>query len=191
MRLFLSVKRSTCVTERRKTVQKKIVCIDMDGTLAEWEDYYISIKEMTAPGFYERLIPIKNVVEAVKLLHKYDDIEVRILSTVLTPLSIEEKNRWLDKYLPEITADRRYFTRSYMNEVKTAIFDGHIPSDFTLLDDYTKNLRHWKEAGGIGICLLNGDNAPSGKWTGNYVYYRSDPECLAFIIHAIATGKSL
>lgn len=164
-------------------MSKKILCLDMDGVLALWDDYYTSYEEMTKPGFYEFLQPSENVLRTIRLfMKKYSsNVEVHILSAAFGEAAIVEKNRWLDKYLPEISKEVRHFVQ--VGEDKSKVFPDI--SNVSLLDDYTKNLRNWKDAGGRGIKLLNGENNVSGKWLGDYVYYRTEPEILADTLYAL------
>lgn len=170
---------------RAEEKNKKHLYIDMDGVIALWDDYYkYALEDMKAIGFFWNLEPNISLVKAVKILTtQYKDIDIHILSAVMNENSKTEKNAWLDKYLPEITADKRHFIRYGKN--KADVFSGKDPKNYILLDDYTKNLRQWAEAGGKGICLLNGENSPSGKWRGDYVYYKTNPEILARTLHAL------
>lgn len=170
---------------KAKEQSEKHLYIDMDGVIALWDDYYkYALEDMSATGFFWNLEPNISLIKAVRILTtQYKDIDIHILSAVMNENSKIEKNAWLDKYLPEITADKRHFIH-YGNN-KADVFYGKDPKNYILLDDYTKNLRQWAEAGGKGICLLNGENSPSGKWRGDYVYYKTNPEILARTLHAL------
>ena len=55
---------------------------------------------------------MKNVVAAVKeIVTNHPEIEVNILSAYLTDsqYALQEKNEWLDRYLPEIDQTHRIF----------------------------------------------------------------------------------
>jgi len=106
------------------------------------------------------------VVNAVKeLIARDKDVEVYILSSVLSDsdYAIQEKNEWLDRYLPEIPRDKRLFPPCGEDK-KTVVPKGVTETDF-LLDDYTINLMQW-EPPGQGVKLLNGINHTKGTWTG-------------------------
>ena len=164
----------------------KIIYLDMDGTIASWEDFNIPKSVFEKPEFYLDLEPCKNVIDAIKIIIKrYKDVEIRILSAAMNEESIKSKNKWLDMYLPEITKDKRHFI--IVGEKKTDFIDASHPEDYILIDDYTTNLLEWKNAGGLGIKFLNGDNGLNGKWTGDFISYRTESETLARTIHALAT----
>jgi hypothetical protein len=180
------IKEKLSAAKKTEEPDMKHLYIDMDGVIALWDDYYkYALEDMKAEGFFENLEPNISLVRAVKtLISQYGDIDIHILSAVMNENSKAEKNAWLDKYLPEIKADKRHFTRYGTN--KADVFkDSKKPWNYVLLDDYTKNLRQWAEAGGKGICLLNGENSPSGKWRGDYVYYKTAPDILARTLHAL------
>lgn len=148
-----------------------------------WEDYYVNYEEMNKPGFYLSLQPVSNMVDTIRLLiAKYPNIEVEILSAAFSEAAIEEKNQWLDTHLWEITSEHRHFVR--VGEDKTKVFGGDVKG-ITLLDDYTRNLHKWQDAGGRGIKLLNGENNASGKWKGDYVFFRTEPAILAATLAAL------
>ena len=158
--------------------------IDMDGVLALWEDYYIPIEEMTKKGFFLNLKPNENLIKAIQIIdEKYDDVDINILSVVFKDDNSEEKDIWLDKYLPCIPKEKRTYLPSGSN--KADVFKDKEKDVYTLLDDYTSNLKSWREAGGRGIKVLNGENNISTKWTGDYIFYRTEPTVLAETIRAL------
>lgn len=136
--------------------------VDMDGTLA----VYPSTTEpwWEVPGIFKFLTPQEKVVKAIKRLIENGQ-EVFILSAYNKnfPDTKDEKDHWLNKYLPEIDADHRLYT--LVGESKVAAVPGGIKATDVLLDDYNKNLETWANAGGIGIKLLNGLNTKS-SWSG-------------------------
>ncbi len=160
-----------------------IVCVDMDGTLAEWKNMTIPAQIPTdkinkivrdtlyTEGYYFNLKPYKNMVKAIKELSK--ECEVFITSCVLPendnyPNSHPEddKNKWLDKYLPEIDSAHRIFVPDGEPKRKYIPFEPH--SKVILLDDYTKNLKDWTFDGNAkGIKVLNGINDTHGSWMGS------------------------
>jgi len=139
----------------------KRLFVDMDGTLAEFRTI-TKIEELYEKGYFENLTPLPNVIDAVKLISKNPDVEVYILSSVLTDsaYALGEKNRWLDKHLPEIPRERRFFPSCGSSKRASIDLRGN---DF-LLDDYSRNLHDW-EPPGIGIKLMNGINGRFGSWT--------------------------
>lgn len=170
---------------------KKRLFLDMDGTLAQFHDVDKTfIEAMWQPGFYTGLKPFENMVEAIKLfINKHPDVEVYVLSAVLDtepPFVVDEKNEWLDKYLPEIPKERRIFTRAGENK---ANYIGEIgPSDY-LVDDYNKNLHEFEAAGARSIKFRNninhqGKGAYGGEkgalWGGQIISYDAAPAAIAY-----------
>lgn len=101
---------------------KKIrLFVDMDGTLAEWQEG-TPLEEVCAPGYFAQLPPNENMTKAMIRFWEYsrkNDIEVFILSAVFDDgHSIRDKNAWLDQYIPFIDAEHRIFVSC--EEPKTA-----------------------------------------------------------------------
>lgn len=138
--------------------------IDMDGTLAEWRDIK-SNSELYQKGYYESLKPNNCLLEEVKKLIK-EGKDIYILSSFLSDsdYALKEKNIWLNKYLPELPVQKRIFVP--YGDVKYKYLPSKITSFDYLIDDHTKNLLDWKEAGGTGIKFLNGINHIKGVWQG-------------------------
>lgn len=138
--------------------------IDMDGTLAEWRDIK-SNSELYQKGYYESLKPNNYLLEEVKNLIK-EGKDIYILSSFLSDsdYALKEKNIWLNKYLPELPIQKRIFIP--YGDVKYKYLPSKITSFDYLIDDHTKNLLDWKEAGGTGIKFLNGINHIKGVWQG-------------------------
>ena len=147
-------------------MEKTRVFFDMDGTLAEWKSVS-ALEELYKPGYFERLKPQNNVVAAAKKLCKEhnDAVEVYVLSAALEdhPTAIAEKNRWLDRELPEIDCDHRVFT--YCSEPKSEAVPCGIKATDILVDDYSLNLRDWAKKA-VGIKVYNGVNGTKGTWKG-------------------------
>lgn len=152
----------------------KRIFVDMDGTLAEFRTA-ANPSDLYQKGFFLGLNPLTNVIEAVKILCK-ENHEVYILSSVLkdSKFALDEKNRWLDAYLPEIPTERRLFPacgtskKSVLQEI--SIHD-------VLLDDFSRNLHDWNP--GHAIKLINGINGTKGTWKGDRVYSSMRPDIIA------------
>lgn len=85
--------------------------VDMDGTLAVFKPVD-EMETLYEKGYFLNLEPHENVVAAIKeIVTKNPDIEVNILSAYLTDskYALQEKNAWLDRYLPEIDREHRVF----------------------------------------------------------------------------------
>lgn len=155
--------------------------VDMDGTLAVFKNVD-HLEQLLEQGYFLNLEPQEQVVDAVKeIISSHPDIEVYIMSSVLSDskYAVEEKNAWLNKYLPEIPMDHRIFPPCGDNKLDY-VPDGIRTSD-CLLDDYTKNLVLW-EPPAKGIKLLNGINHTHGSWKGNKLSYDTNASDLALEI---------
>lgn len=143
---------------------KARIFIDMDGTLVEWKNIK-SNSELYQKGYYESLKPNKNILEETKKLIK-EGKDIYILSSFLvdSDYALSEKNKWLDEHLPELSFNKRIFVP--YGDIKYKYLPSKITSNDYLIDDYTKNLLEWNEAGGTGIKFLNGINHIKGIWQG-------------------------
>lgn len=143
---------------------KKRIFVDMDGTLTEWNNVE---KEdvLYEQGYYENLKPNEILLQEIKNLI-YQGEDIYILSSFLneSKYALQEKQNWLKKYLPELSDDKKIFVKYGDN--KTAYIPNKIGLNDYLIDDYTKNLLEWKEAGGTGIKFLNGINHTKKTWDG-------------------------
>lgn len=156
---------------------KQRLFVDIDGTLAVFKQVD-TLETLYEKGYFLNLQPHENVVAAVKdIVINHPEIEVNILSAYLTDskYALQEKNEWLDKYLPEIDQAHRVFV-SCGSDKKEGI--GGIRSDDFLLDDYTQNLNDW-EPPARGIKLLNGINHTRGTWEHDRIRYDRSPADLA------------
>lgn len=137
----------------------KRIFIDMDGTLARFHDEVQYLERMFEKGFFENLKPFENMTEAVRQLSQNPNYEVFILSAAVEgepPYCNTEKNRWIDKYIPEIPLENRIFTR--VGEPKSAYILGGINKDDILIDDYNVGLEAWERDGGTAIKCKNNIN---------------------------------
>lgn len=142
---------------------KKCLYVDLDGTAAVFQQVD-TLETLYEKNYFLNLKPHRNVVEAVrKLVVYHPEIEVFILSSVLTDskYALNEKNEWIDRYLPEIDQKHRIFPPCG-EEKKNYIPGGVKPTDF-LWDDYSQNLNAW-EPPAKGIKLMNGINGTKGTW---------------------------
>lgn len=148
--------------------------VDMDGTLVTWKQA-ACFEELLQENYFRDLPPYKEVVDAINWLNStYPEIDVHILSTYMpeNPYSVNEKNEWLDTYLPAIPKANRIFVPCGISKAEAAakaIGESTINSSCILLDDYSVNLHDWKENGGGCIKLRNGINGNGGTWRGHSV----------------------
>ncbi|MDO0824059.1 5' nucleotidase, NT5C type [Desulfosporosinus nitroreducens] len=169
-------------------VEKQRLLIDMDGTLAVFTPVD-ELETLYEPGYFLNLKPINNVVQSIKEIIKNNpDIEVNILSAYLpdSPYALEEKNAWLDQYLPEVDLEHRIFPPCGSDK-KDYLPGGIRETDF-LLDDYTHNLKLWQPPA-RGIKLLNGINYTRGTWEYDRIRYDKEPQELAEDIVNIMRGR--
>ena len=187
----------------------KRLFVDMDGTLAEWRtlDLHLDTEEesnpllvakkleeiLLTPGYYYALKPMQNMLDAVSgICLREPDIEVFILSCYLEAKGeaspLQDKNNWLHQYLPEVRMDHRIFVPDGFQKSEFVL--GGIGEEDYLLDDYTKNLHEWEQAGGKGIKVLNGINSTKGTWKGLRVNALKPPEeILQNILQHLSTSE--
>ena len=161
--------------------------IDMDGTLAAWQQA-ACFEDLLQENYFRDLPPYQTVVDAVRILcNAHPELDIYALSafTPENPASVEEKYGWLDVYVPEIDAAHRIFVPCGESKATAAANRLKMPcidKSFVLLDDYSVNLHDWKEKGGSGIKLRNGINGSIGTWKGPSVSRFNTPETLATLI---------
>ncbi len=167
------------------------IFIDMDGVLAKF-NHVASEEQLYEQRYFANLEPMPTVIDGIKqYIAENPDCQVYILSAYLkdSPYALQEKNQWLDKYLPEIDAAYRIFCPC--GESKSQYIEHGIKNTDILIDDYTKNLLDWKAQGGIGVKLLNGINHTRGTWKGICVDNQNDDinSALQDVIKTMTQGK--
>lgn len=165
---------------------KQRLFVDMDGTLAEFKTVD-TLETLYEKDYFINLKPNENVLGAIKQLIADNDFDVYILSAYLTDsrYALEEKNAWLDKYLPELPQEKRLFVPCGTD--KSVAVPGLIRPDDYLLDDYTKNLSEW-EPPARGIKLINGINHTNVTWQGDKIQFTHAPEELSSMISDVMKG---
>lgn len=153
------------IIEHEIDEKKPRLFVDMDGTLAKFNNQISSEEQLYEKGYFFNLEPQMDVVDAIRDIIKEDKMEVFALSAVLTDslYALSEKNEWLDKYLPELDDDHRVF--SPVGQEKALHIPNGIQQGDILLDDYSKNLHEWPKDG-LAIKLMNGINGTKGTWKG-------------------------
>ena len=136
--------------------EKTKIYIDMDGTIARFHDENLYLERMFEKGFFRDLKPFENAVAAIEKLANDSTAEIYILSATLNSCSLDEKNQWLDKYLPNIDKDHRIFTS--LNVPKSEAIGHQLTDKDILIDDYNKNLLEWEKAGGSSVKAKNNIN---------------------------------
>lgn len=165
---------------------KQRIFVDIDGTLAKWQSVE-TFEELITPGFYASMQPNTSVVEAVQIIMDDPEYEVFTISAYLPEAAdaVGEKNAWLDKFLPGLDREHRFFC--LCGEDKSAVIPNGIRKDDILLDDYTFNLRNWARSG-TALKLMNGVNGTKGTWTGQRVSMFTSARHLADKIKSISKG---
>lgn len=165
--------------------------IDMDGTLAVFTPVD-TLETLYEEGYYANLQPHENVIQGVrKFLQENEGTEVYIMSSVLadSPYALNEKNAWLDRYLPEIDQNHRVFPPCGENKGQYVPI-GVRETDY-LVDDYSNNLHCWEAEGGRGVKLMNGINGSKGSWTGCRIAHRLTPDQIQGCLEAVVEGKPI
>lgn len=169
---------------------KKLLFVDMDGTLAafyrrpEWAD------EMTSKAFFVSLEAYQTTVCCLRRLMKMG-WEIFILSAALTEEACDGKREWLTQYTPFIAEDHWILMPCGIN--KAEYLGVTINKECYLLDDYDKNLNEWSSAGGTPIKFRNEVNYKGliggSLWSGLMVEW-SDTLMADHIIAAVSDDKT-
>lgn len=150
----------------------KKLYVDMDGTIAQWQQDK-TIEEVATKGYFRDIPVMANVLSMLKELIKEGNVEVCILSSVFKDKhSIQDKMYWLRNNFPEIRDENVFFVP--YGEKKAAHVD--INNNCYLLDDLSRNLHEWEEAGGSGIKMYNGINGNNGTWKGFSIHSAMNPD---------------
>lgn len=162
--------------------------VDMDGTLAEFKVVTYQ-EQLFEERYFADLKPHENVVDAIKdIIENQPDIEVYVLSAYLTDsdYALDEKNEWLDRYIPEIDKEHRVFVPCGSD--KKAVISNLSQADY-LLDDYTENLLSWVPPG-KAIKLINDINHTHGTWKEDCIRYDRDPSDISGLISDVVMGNT-
>ena len=126
-----------------------IIYVDMDGTLAKWNNN-ASREEVGTKGYFTKLQPEPKMVEFVKLLAD-KGFNVEILSAVYNDNhSSNDKTEWLRSIgLDHIPRNFVPYGSDKSNAIKNE-YQNHV-----LIDDYGKNLSAWSD---VAIKFYNGIN---------------------------------
>ena len=138
--------------------------LDMDGTLAKFYANPNYMEKMFEPNYFATLKPYAIVDTIKEIIKEMPIVKVMVLSACVdTEYCEEEKQIWLDHYLPEIPQENRAFCK--VGENKTDLARLLVGKDDIniLLDDYSVNLEQWKEQGWVAIKFVNGINDKQGK----------------------------
>lgn len=151
---------------------------DMDGTIVKMNQPINGVEDLFSDGFFSRLKPYENLLQAVKILIKdySKKYSVHILTYVCGEEDKKEKNQWLDQYLPEVQFENRYFLDKGEDKVKNF---NNFNWSYVLVDDNFKNYMKWKESGGTSIYCMNGLNTREDDEITEMISYDSTPKMIA------------
>ena len=153
------------------------IFVDMDGVLCRCVD----VEEYAKDGAFRKLKPLQGNIKMVETLIEKGEYNVYILSSLFDKNtgSKDEKNDWLDKYLPILDKEHRIFVPYGIQKKDWVDQQLNLSSKSIniLLDDYTENLNDWEsdEAGNkYAIKMINDINNSKGSWLskeGNFIVY--------------------
>lgn len=175
--------------EKTNMLKNCCIFVDMDGTLVTWKPAK-SLEDLLERGYFRNMPPYETVVAAIKTLIGWG-ANVFVLSAYMeeNPYSVDEKNEWLDEFIPEIERDKRIFCPCGTSKWDaTARFVRNDLRPRYLLDDYSVNLHDWNACGGQGIKLMNGVNGNKGTWQGRKVSRFQASDALAEEIVSLIAG---
>ncbi len=138
--------------------------LDMDGTLAKFYANPNYMEKMFEPNYFATLKPYAIVDTIKEIIKEMPIVKVMVLSACVdTEYCEEEKQIWLDHYLPEIPQENRAFCK--VGEDKTDLARLLVGKEDIniLLDDYSVNLEQWKAQGWVAIKFVNGINDKKGN----------------------------
>lgn len=138
--------------------------LDMDGTLAKFYANPNYMEKMFEPNYFATLKPYAIVDTIKEIIKEMPIVKVMVLSACVdTEYCEEEKQMWLDHYLPEIPQENRAFCKVGENKTDLARLLVGKNDINILLDDYSVNLEQWKAQGWVAIKFVNGMNDKKGN----------------------------
>lgn len=175
---------STALLELDRLDWDIVVCLDMDGCLAEFRPEATD-EQLRSEKYYEELSPIWNLIKAVRFLEK--EATVIVVTKILSDPAKKGKGNFLTNVgLEGIEA-------VYVpNDKNKADFIKRSPRTiYVLVDDYSHNLRQWEKSGNVAVKFLNGINGTKGTWKGkpSVSYYQTPEKIAAGIIDAAYASR--
>ena len=118
--------------------QKKIVYVDMDGVLVNFQSGIDQLDDNTklqyqdrldeVPGIFGLMKPVKNALESYKELTKHFDVYILSTAPWENETALPDKLKWIKKHLGMLAYKRVVFTHNK-----------HLNCGDYLIDDRTKN----------------------------------------------------
>lgn len=165
---------------------------DMDDTIVDFgcdrhvDDVLTVIRE---EGFYENLDPLPFLDELNNIAAIFPDNVYIVSACVDTPYCEKEKIAWLKKHLPEAKKENVIFTK--IGDIKSEKVEEKLGRKMDiydiLIDDYSRNINEWEQAGGTGIKYKNKFNT---KDPSRYRYVISNYTQLASVLRKINEDHS-
>lgn len=162
--------------------KKKRIFFDMDGVLAKFF-FASTVEDLYRKGYFLNLPPQYRILRAAKIISGIPWVDSYIISSVFadSDYAISEKNQWLDRFLPEIPKEKRFFPEA--GTPKTQAFPFRVEAQDVLVDDYGVNVRDWNR---IGCCIkVSKDAADAEKESRNYTKVISPDQSVNDIVHTI------
>lgn len=161
-------------------VNKRRFFFDADGVLFVF-DQSKSLEEVCAPGYFQSVTSVPNVVNAFRTLIDMGE-DVYILTKVFEDgHSRNDKMISFMRTIPELDRDHILFV-SYSGDKNDVV--KNISSQDILIDDFTPNCKSWR---GTAVKLYNGYNGTKGTWDGFSVNANSCAESIAKQLLGIAS----
>lgn len=133
--------------------KEKYYYCDMDGVLADFfSEPNCLVRFPIEKDFFYNLKPIIENVNAIRTLIK-NGASVRILSASPNKRADNDKIKWIEKYIPEITKDRIIIVRLGAKKL-----DYMQTQSGVLFDDFGKNGREWLENPNNEFCKISKEN---------------------------------
>lgn len=160
------------------------VFFDMDGVLAEFNEE-ATFSDLYTPGYFRKLSPQHNIVEAMKNLTE-QGVRTFVLTSVLKdhPTARAEKMDWIREYAP-FMEDHVIFV---LYGERKSDYISCIDSSDVLIDDFGLNIRQWP---GTGV-KVSRDEEDMNSEVKTHRYCISPDMLSTNIVNAVlnATGKS-
>lgn len=124
--------------ENNENHHKKILYIDMDGVIVDFESGIKQLDDKTlkqykgdydeVPGIFSTMRPIENAISTIESLQDLFDIYILSTASWNNPSAWSDKLVWIKKYLPEVVYKKLILTHNK-----------HLNMGDYLIDDRTKN----------------------------------------------------